>query len=509
MNLPRRGAAASVAVFIKPDFFNNGHRMLRASATVLICLACHATSHAAPPAERPNVIFILVDDLGWADLGCYGSSFYDTPRLDEFAAGAVRFTNAYAASPVCSPTRAAIMTGKHPARLHITDWIPGRYANNPTAAAKLKLLGPKIHNDLPFDEVTIAETLGGAGYQTFFAGKWHLGGRTHWPEKHGFEVNRGGHDKGSPPGGYYSPYKNPALDDGPPGEYLTDRLVDESVAFLAARDQQRPFFLCLCFYTVHTPIQGCRKFDERYAEKAAQLPNGGAVQERSEHQGKTRINQTDAKYAAMVRSLDENVGRLLDALDNHGLQDDTLVVFTSDNGGLSTLAHSGPTSVLPLRAGKGWCYEGGIRVPLIIRAPRSWKKGEVSDLPVISSDFYPTILDYVGLPQRPDQHRDGVNLFSLQRGAANAPQRTLVWHYPHYHGSTWTPGSAIRLGRWKLIEFYEQDVVELYDLENDIGEQTNLALAQADRAAQLRAEMHNRLKAMNAAYPTPSAVVRK
>jgi arylsulfatase A-like enzyme len=455
-------------------------------------------------AVRPNVVLILVDDLGWTDLGCYGSTFHQTPRLDAFAAEGVRFTNAYAASPVCSPTRAAIMTGRHPARLKITDWIPGMMARNQEAAARQKLRGPQILNSLPHRETTLAEALREQGYQTFFAGKWHLGDRPHWPQHQGFEINRGGIEVGSPPGGYYSPYKNPQLSDGPEGEYLTDRLASEAVQFVAARDRSRPFFLCLWFYTVHQPIEGCREFDAHYQQRAAQLPHAGAASYRAEHRGKTRINQSDPKYAAMVRSMDQNVGRVLDALEQEHLEDETFVLFTSDNGGLSTTRGGGPTSVIPLRAGKGWCYEGGIRVPLVVRAPGVAGAGEVCDAPAIAMDFYPTILEYASLAALPQQHLDGVSLLPVLRSPREVVPRTLVWHFPHYHGSTWTPGSAIRQGDWKLVEFYEDEVVELYDLRDDVGERNDLSVARADVADPLRATMHAELERMGASYPQPN-----
>jgi arylsulfatase A-like enzyme len=447
---------------------------------------------------------ILVDDLGWTDLGCYGSTFYDTPRLDAFAAGAARFTNAYAASPVCSPTRAAIMTGKNPARLHITDWIPGMLPSNSPAALNKPLLGPAIPNSLPKEERTLAEVLRAEGYQTFFAGKWHLGDEGSWPQDHGFDINRGGHHRGSPPGGYYAPYKNPQLSNGPKNEYLTDRLTTEATDFLQNRDTSRPFFLCLWYYTVHSPIQGCAAYDQHYKSKAASLPHAGAAQFREEHQGRTRTNQSDPKYAAMVRSMDTNVGKVLDALDKLQLTDHTAVVFTSDNGGLSTLAakRRAPTAVLPLRGGKGWCYEGGIRVPLMLRLPGVTQPGQTCSAPSVSMDLYPTILAAAGLDLQPTQHQDGIPLQSQLPDAEATHDREIVWHFPHYHGSAWAPGSAIRQGPWKLVEFYEDETVELYNLEQDLGESNNLASSDRQRADQLRARMHAHLKAYQADYPS-------
>ena len=448
-------------------------------------------------------MFILVDDLGWTDLGCYGSSFYDTPRLDQLAAKSIRFTNAYAASPVCSPTRAAVMTGKHPVRVNITDWIQGL----PDERAKDPLLVTPvdIHN-LPLGELTIAECFRGHGYQTFFAGKWHLGeSKEFWPLAQGFEKNMGGNHKGSPtfPGGngYYAPYGNPQLEEGPHGEYLTDRLTDESIRFIESAGEQ-PFFLYLSFYTVHTPIQGCNTYDETYQKRSLVLPSGGKMETIEEHLGRTRINQSHPEYAAMVRSMDSNVGRLISKLEETGLLDQTIIIFTSDNGGLSTTQNGGPTSVLPLRAGKGWCYEGGIRVPLMIRYPGMKHQGMVCHQPVISMDFYPTLLELadVGLPV--NSKLDGRSLVPFLMNPDSSIERTLVWHYPHYHGSTWRPGSALRSGPWKLVEFYEDQRVELFDLNRDLSESTNLSEELPGLADSLKTEMHRLLDEMGANYPT-------
>ena len=458
---------------------------------------------ASAQASAPNVVFILVDDLGWTDVGSYGSTFYDTPNVDRLAAEGIRFTDAYAAHPVCSPTRAAILTGKDPVRVGITDWIPGM----PTEQADDPQLVPPedIHN-LPLEEVTLAEAFAQQGYRTFFAGKWHLGeDPAYWPEHQGFDVNKGGHDAGSPPGGYYAPYDNPRLEDGPDGEYLTDRLADASIQFIedAAAD---PFFLFLSFYTVHTPIQGAERFDDLYAEKKANLPNGGEPERRPEGPyGQTRLDQTNAKYAAMVRSMDENVGRILDRLAALGLDDDTIVIFTSDNGGLTTLLPErgmAPTAVAPLRAGKGWAYEGGTRVPLIVRGP-NLPEGRLSRQPVISMDLYPTLLDLAGLPRREQQHVDGKSLVPYLENPSRVNARTLVWHYPHYHGSAWRPGSAIRESDWKLITFYEEEDVELYDLNSDLLEQHDLSDQYPEKAEALRQKMHDYIQERGGQYPRP------
>ncbi len=470
--------------------------------TLILCFGCASVEHKG--SLQPNVVFVLVDDLGWTDLGCYGSTFYDTPNLDKLAANSMRFTNAYAASPVCSPTRAAIMTGKNPARLHITDWIPGR----PPAKADHPLLEtPQDLHNLPQSETTLAESFREAGYQTFFAGKWHLGEtEASWPLAHGFEINKGGCDWGSPRakggGGYYSPYHNSQLGDGPDGEYLTDRLTDESIKFVEENGGQ-PFFLYLAYYTVHSPIEGCKAYDAQYEEKRKLLPDSGAIVTAAEHNGITRINQSDAKYAAMVRSLDANIGRLIEALETKDMLEQTVIIFTSDNGGLSTLRRPGPTSVRPLRAGKGWCYEGGIRVPLLIKYPGMTDRGKVSNALVTSMDYYPTLLELCKMSPKIDQHMDGESLVPLWSHKASQEDRVLMWHYPHYHGSTWRPGSALRKGDWKLVKYYENRVSELYNLANDIGERNDLSDSLPEVKEQLNHELEAMLTGMNAQMPRP------
>jgi len=446
----------------------------------------------------PNFLFILVDDLGWADLSCYGSTFHETPHLDRLAKTGMRFTAGYAAHPVCSPTRAAIMTGKNPARIGITDWIPGQNPKN------RRLIAPADKHRLALEEVTIAEALRQRGHRTFFAGKWHLcaaGDKAFFPEDQGFEVNKGGHHRGSPPGGYYTPYKNPKLSDGPKGEYLTDRLTDETVRFLE-RHKDEPFLAYVSFYTVHTPIQACKRHAAKFDAKRAKLPPLKGPAQRREHDGWTKMRQDNAAYATMVHAMDENVGRLLAALDRLGLADHTVVIFTSDNGGRSTLHRSGnPTCNLPLRAGKGWCYEGGIRVPLIIRAPGVTKAGATCPVAVNSADFYPTVLELAGLPLSPAQHADGVSVLPLLTGGTGLDREFIVWHYPHYHGSAWTPGSAIRAGDWKLIKFYDKQKVELYNLRDDIGERNELSRKHPEKVKQLLGRLEQYLADVNAPMP--------
>ncbi|MBD3317222.1 MAG: sulfatase-like hydrolase/transferase, partial [Chitinivibrionales bacterium] len=432
---------------------------------------CGAFQKKNKTPKKPNIVFILADDLGWSDLSCYGGRFYETPNLDDFAQTGVRFTDAYASCPVCSPTRASVMTGKYPARFNITDWIPGMKAKN------RKLITPQDLQELPLDEVTFAERLKESGYKTFFAGKWHLGGEGFYPQDQGFDINKGGYHKGGPRGGYYSPYKNPALDDGPDGEYLTDRLTDESIKFMEA-NKNTPFVLCLSFYTVHTPIQACNRHHLKFPKKKAEKMHGEDKSPfRRERRGVTKMRQDNPSYASMVHAMDENIGRLLAKLEKLGLDDNTAVIFTSDNGSLSTrAATNAPTSNLPLRAGKGWCYEGGIRVPAIMRLPGVTKPNSTCRAPITSTDFYPTFLDLAGLPQNPKQHADGLSLIPLfDKKVKTLARNAIYWHYPHYHGSTWTPGAAIRYGDWKLIEFYEEGEAELYNLASDIGESKDLS----------------------------------
>lgn len=471
--------------------------MLRISALLLFVIVNTVLFSSCQKAKEqpPNVVFILVDDLGYTDLGCYGSRFYETPNIDKLASESMLFTNAYAACPVCSPTRAAIMTGKYPGRLNITDWIPGDDPKN------RELLGTKDQNELSLDETTLAEALKQNGYKTFFAGKWHLGNEGYFPEDQGFDINIGGHHRGSPPGGYYTPYKNPKLSDGPEGEYLTDRLTTESIRFIE-ENKAKPFFVYLSFYTVHTPIQANIKYVECYRRKLSEMGDTVADRE-TEHDAFTTLQQLNADYASMVQALDINVGRLLEALDELGLTDNTIIIFTSDNGGLTTLTNENwiaPTSVRPLRAGKGWCYEGGIRVPLLIKAP-GINNASSSDEAVISMDLYPSILEIAGLPPLPEQHQDGISLLPLLEGEQNLERDVLFWHYPHYHSSGWTPGAAIRSGNWKLIEFYESGNIELYDLETDPGEQINLANTFPDITSQLQNKLQNLQTTCNARYP--------
>lgn len=454
----------------------------------------------AAEAKRPNFVFFLVDDLGWADLSCYGSTFHETPNIDAFASSGMKFNQAYTACPVCSPTRASILTGRHPVRVDITDWIPG---NGNTG----KFLHVQDRDDLALEEVTIADVLKGEGYQTCFVGKWHLGDEGHWPTDQGFDTNIGGNHKGSPPGGYYAPWNNPTLEAKREGEYLTERLTEESIHFLETRDEEKPFFLYLCYYNVHTPITPYKKRVEHFQEKAQQSFDG-ETPTIVEHQGKSRARQDNADYASMVAAVDQSVGDILKKLEELKLDENTVVCFFSDNGGLCTLRGPGPTSNLPLRSGKGWLYEGGVRSPMIVRAPGVTKAGSVTESPVVSTDFFPTMLDLAGLPLQPKLHADGESLRDLLEGKPSPEARTFYWHYPHYHGSTWTPGASIRDGNWKLIEFYEYDEVELYNLANDPGEQNDLSQSLPEKTAELREKLKAWQKELNAKMPQPNPKYR-
>ena len=469
-------------------------RSLRYLSVLFIVLYNGLTVQAA---KQTNFLFFLVDDMGWADIGANGSTFHETPHIDRLAKSGMRFTQGYAAGSVCSPTRASIMTGKHPVRVDITDWIPGQ-SNRPTNP----LLHPEDRHSLPLKEVTLAEALKQHGYQTFFAGKWHLGKEGEWPTDQGFDINIGGHHKGSPPGGYYAPWTNPTLKAKRKGEYLTERLTEESAKFLESRDKAKPFLLYLSYYNIHTPIQPYKKRIDHYKSKAEKSFTGPTPFE-VEHDGKTRTRQDNPALASMVAAVDDSVGALLDKLEELMLDDNTVVIFFSDNGGLSTLGRIGPGCNLPLRAGKGWLYEGGIREPTLIRAPGITRPGSVSHKPMISMDFFPTMLHLAGLPLQPKLHVDGRSLLSQLKGN-DTGQRTLHWHYPHYHGSAWKPGASIRDGDWKLIEFYHYNNFELYNLAKDPGERTDLAKRNPRKAAELRAKLSAWQKRMKAKMPVPN-----
>ncbi|MEC8421179.1 MAG: sulfatase [Verrucomicrobiota bacterium] len=446
--------------------------------------------------KKTNFVFFLVDDMGMMDLGTYGSTFHETPNIDQLAKTGMKFNYGYAACPVCSPTRASIMTGRHPVRVDITDWIPGSSNNK-----KNKLLHPQDRDNLALKEVTIAEELKSHGYQTFFAGKWHLGNQGHWPTDQGFDINIGGHHRGSPPGGYYSPWNNPVLKSKKKDEYLTERLTEESTRFLEKRDTNKPFLLYLSYYNIHTPIQAYRKHIDHYQKKAEGF--SGNTPTEQEHGGQTRMRQDNPALASMVSAVDDSVGTLLAKLDELNLSDNTVIIFFSDNGGLSTKPKMGPGSNSPLRAGKGWLYEGGVREPTIIRAPGVTKAGSVSNQPIVSMDFFPTMLELAGLPLQPKLHSDGRSLLPELSGK-KGKARPLYWHYPHYHGSTWKPGACIRDGDWKLIKFYDYEKVELYNLKSDPSESKDLSKQNPKIAKALESKLVAWQKRMKAKLPRPN-----
>ena len=448
-------------------------RLLQIVLFVVIAALVASRGSAAEP--KLNVVLILADDLGWTDLGCFGSDFYQSPNIDRLAREGMRFTQAYSACTVCSPTRASLMSGKYPARLRVTDWIPGRPPANP------KLLVPEWTKYLPHEEVTLAEVFKAAGYATASIGKWHLGPATHWPKTQGFDVNLAGTDLGSPTNGYFAPWKIPTLTEGKAGEYLTDRMGVEAEAYVRA-NALRPFFLYLPHFAVHTPIQGRQNLVNKY-EKLA----------------RTGARHTNAKYAAMIESMDAAIGRVIAALEVEQILERTVIVFTSDNGG-----HLPTTSNAPLRVGKGSCYEGGTRVPLIVRWPGAVAAGSVSDVPVITPDLYPTLLEIAGLRRPATVALDGVSLVPLLRRQGGVGRDALFWHYPHYQlyqqGGT-VPYGAIRAGDFKLIEFYDGRPVELYQLRDDAAEQRNLATAMPEKVRELSTRLERWRQSVGAQMP--------
>ncbi|MHA2323899.1 MAG: sulfatase, partial [Promethearchaeota archaeon] len=411
--------------------------------------------------KKPNIIFILIDDMGWKDLGCYGSSFYETPNIDILAKEGMSFTNAYATCPVCSPTRASILTGKYPARLGLTNWIGGR--------AKGKLLSAPYIDHLPLSENSIAKVLKENGYNTWHVGKWHLGRKKYNPTNHGFDVNIGGSHWGLPFNGYFNPWKLPSIDDNDALEntYLTDYLTDKAIELIKTKSD-KPYFLNIWYYSVHVPIMAKPEKIEYFRKKKEklgldkiypfELGDHFPCKHKKNLVIRRRMLQSSANYAAMVSSVDENVGRILEVVEKSGESENTVVFFTSDNGGLST-AEGSPTCNSPLSEGKGWMYEGGVRDPLIIKWPGQIKENSTCDTPMIFTDFYPTFLELAGIDFLPDQHQDGISILPLLKGEKVVNNRCIYWHYPHYGNQGGTPGSSIRRGDYKLIEFFEDNHV--------------------------------------------------
>lgn len=444
----------------------------------------------------PNIVMLIVDDLGARDLGCYGSSFYDTPHIDRLASQGTLFTQAYASCPVCSPTRVSLLTGRYPQRSGITDYIgaaqPVQWKRN------TRHLPAEYADHLALDEVTLAEVLKEAGYATFFGGKWHLGGEGFYPEDQGFDVNMGGLERGGPYGGkkYFSPYGNPRLPDGPEGEHLPDRLASEAAEFMSEH-QGSPFLIYLPFYSVHTPLIAREDLREKYAARRERISARDIFG--TESPRRVRLSQDHAVYAAMVEAMDLAVGKVLARIDELGLAEETLVIFTSDNGGLST-SEGSPTSNSPLRAGKGWLYEGGIRTPTIIRWPGRVEAGRYCETAVSSIDYFPTVLDAIGVSPPEEIHVDGRSLLPVcspgigqsREGRSLAEEladRPLFWHYPHYGNQGSAPGAAIRWKNWKMIHWFENDRIELFDLATDEGESRNVAEQHPEIVAQLAEQL--------------------
>lgn len=467
--------------------------MKRVCTLLFVAAAMFAAASPAETAaaERLNVVFLLVDDLGWTDVGCFGSDLYKTPNIDRLAADGMRFTNAYAACTVCSPTRAAAMTGMYPARLHLTDFIAGH--QRPFARLKV----PDWTMYLAHRYVTMAEALKASGYATAQVGKWHLAprdrekpyveDRNYFPITQGFDIQVAAT---CGPGTYFYPFAKRGYDTGlaegsKPGDYLTDRLTDEALAFVE-KNREKPFFLYFPYFNVHMPLGGKPEYVEKYR---------GLV--------KPGMRHTNPTYAAMVQSVDDSVGRIRAKLDELEIAGRTLIIFTSDNGGLDR--DGDPTENMPLRDGKGSAYEGGVRVPAIVLWPGATRPGSVSDEPVITMDYYPTVLEVTGSPGNAEHnaHVDGLSLVPLLKNSRTSlPREALYWHYPHYHHGGATPYSAVRAGDWRLIEFFEDRHVELYNLADDVHERHDLAAKMPDKADQLRRMLHAWRKKVGAQMPT-------
>ncbi|ANH83081.1 hypothetical protein A8C56_20715 [Niabella ginsenosidivorans] len=499
------------------------------------------------PAKKWNIIFFLADDLGWKDLGYQGSSFYETPHIDNFSKQGFCFSQAYAACQVCSPTRASILTGQYPARLGLTDWLPGR---KDFSFQKLKNVRSEQH--LPYNANPLPAVLKENGYATAVYGKWHLGEDSASTQKQGFDVHVPQYNKGWPNGTYFSPFDMKGLEGGPKGEYLTDRLTTEAMKWME-QNRERPFFLYLAQFAVHDPIQGRGDLVVKYEKKKNKLPKKDSLPfilegnpddpaaftrdqlnqrlNDGQHQGikvfadrtvKIKQRQDNPQFAALVENMDENFGRVVDKVKELGIEDHTIIIFFSDNGGMSAANFGNParnvsvcdadkafsTSNYPLRGGKGWLYEGGIREPLIIYWPGHTKPGAHSDIPVISTDFYATILDMVGLGARPRGQNgvDGSSLVPLLEGneqqAQQLKNKPLFWHFPHYsnHGAQ-SPGGAIRYGDYKLIEYFENNTVELFNIKEDPYEQHNLAATEKAKAGELQSMLHQWRKDVGAKMP--------
>ena len=457
--------------------------------------------------KNPNILFILVDDLGYHDVGVTGSNFYETPNVDNLATQSVQFTQGYAASRVCSPSRASIMTGKFTARHGITDWIGAKAGEDwRNRNRQDKLLPAEYVTALPKEDITIAEAFKTAGYKTFFAGKWHLGDKGSYPENHGFKINKGGFHRGGPSGGFFSPFKNPKLKDKKNGENLTIRLANETADFIK-QQKDVPFFAFLSFYAVHAPIQTTETKWRKYRNKADSLGIATSGYE-MERVLPIRQVQDNPIYGGLVETMDDAVGIVLQSLKDNGLDKNTIVVFTSDNGGVAS-GDNYSTSNLPLRGGKGYQWEGGIREPFFIKVPWLENKGVQSNFPVVSTDFYPTLLDLANTPLQPEQHKDGISLKPILEGKEINIDRPLYWHYPHYGNQGGEPSSIIQQNGWKLIHYWEDNREELFKLPSIEKDELNVISEHPELAKKLSNQLLTWLKEVNAKYPKKDSLFDK
>lgn len=465
-------------------FLRNLSPGLAAAAAAPWLLSCGAR-------RPPNIVFFLADDLGIADLGCYGSTFHETPNIDRLATEGMRFTQAYAACPVCSPTRISIMTGKYPARTGVTNYIPG---NQNFPRARMKAVANRLSMDP--GEVTVAEALKSAGYATTCIGKWHLGGGESHADRQGFDLyaSRGRRRKDGS-------FTGSPLLEGADGEYMTDRFAKTAVKFVGDHKDE-PFFLYLPFHNPHIPLVAKPEYVTKYEAKLETMdPRPGDAL--NSWPGAT---QNNALYAGMIQSVDDAVGVVLTALEEHGLADHTMVIFFSDNGGLTVPEWRCqiPTTNAPFREGKGHLYEGGVREPLIVKWPGVVAAGSGCDTPVTSTDFYPTIIEAAHVTEDPGDPLDGLSLTPLLRQSGSMKREAIYWHYPHYSNQLGVPGGAIRQGDWKLIEFYGDGHIELYNLAEDEGERSNLAERMPERAAELQARLRTWRGELGAQMPEPN-----
>ena len=474
--------------------------------------------------KKPNIITILLDDMGWTDLSCCGSDFYESPNIDALKERGMTFSRAYAACPVCSPSRASFLTGKYPATLGLTDWIShpgtsdGKYKEEHDKTKKRsdiqpcrgKLIDAPYIKHLPDGHPTLAELLRENGYATWHIGKWHLGTEEYYPEKKGFDVNYGGCFWGKARYGYHMPCNIPTLENGPDGEFLTDRLTDEAIKLIKNRDKDKPFMLDLWYYSVHVPIDAKEDQVEYFKKKAERMGldrkeaySEGEfypVEHKKDQRVLRRLFHSDPQYAALIYNVDLNVGRLITALEKEGIMEDTVVVFTSDNGGLATSMGS-PTCNAPAREGKGWIYDGGTRVPAFVVWDGHIRAGSVCDTPITTPDYFPTFLELAGV-QNPDGNTlDGQSLARLFTENGKLPERPIFWHYPHYSSHGGTPGAVVMLGNYKLIEFFEDGELELYDIVNDVSESNNLRDAFPEKTAHLAELLHAWQSSVEALMP--------